>query len=51
MPEDPATWFIQNKVAKGLVFVDPASLLPQRLTRRWCYPTHDDIAHFTFSVA
>jgi hypothetical protein len=50
MLEHTTPWFIQNKLAQGLVIVNPAGLLPNTITRRWGHTTDDDVSDFTFSV-
>ena len=50
VPEHPAAWFVQYKVAELFIIGNECTLFPQRFTGWWCDTTHDYISHLTFCM-
>jgi uncharacterized protein (TIGR00645 family) len=50
MPENTAARLVEHEAAEPAVDRDEAGLFPDRLARRGCYATDDDIAHFALGV-
>jgi len=49
--EHATSWLVQDVASKSLVFVDPTTLLPERVTWRCLDSGNDDIADFARSMA